>query len=250
MKNRLVEYDEILSNCGARTVYDNCLFKSQIELHDNWRDIILKRHHRFIYAYINSNYNIKKTKSIINYPIKDLEAIFLRIQSQFEIYESDNTVVFKDMCLNIYNQSVLSNNIFKKKEEVEMFEGLDIEDDIPEDIKILSNIIEEIEKYNNSIGADKKINRQERISEIVRILAKIDDVGRYEKIFPKTVYDCINLLIDSIGVKLIDIDLIAKKMKKNTNYVFQIILGKKNPRCISEKGILLTLKDYVEKELD
>lgn len=108
----LVKYDEILNNCGARTTFDSYGFEQLLKRYMfNWKNIILQRHYPFVELYIKHKGNMSKISKDIGYPIIDLRAIFLRIQSQFEIYDEDNSAIFVDMVLNVHGLPVITGEL-------------------------------------------------------------------------------------------------------------------------------------------
>ena len=108
----LVNYEEILTNCGARTTFDSYGFDRLLKQYMfNWKNIILKRHHPFVEFYIKHKGNMSKVSKSVGYPIVDLRAIFLRIQSQFELYEEDDNSVFVDMVLNVYGLPIITREL-------------------------------------------------------------------------------------------------------------------------------------------
>lgn len=286
--NNVVEYHEVLTNCGARISFDPHTLQSQLKYYKNWQNIILKRHHQFVLSYLNNNFNLKKVKESLGYPIKDLESILLRVQSQFEMYEENNDIIFKDMYISVYNKGVFSNNIKEKKEnpivsvlqdilftEIEIPEENEKEEVIEENIIIEENtveqdiIVKEIKNDSEKIYSDykndkeffksiitnhtkfvdsylennKKIVRKDKINNLIELLSKIDNIEKYKDIFTDKIYNSVCLLMDGM-----DVETISKQLKINKYYLTQILVGKENPRCVNEKGIIMLLQEYIDKE--
>ena len=258
MKN-IVEYNEILNNCGHRISFDTNMLRLQLKRHANWKDIILKRHHEFVLAYLECNYDLAKVKKITQYGIKDLESILLRVQSQFEIYEENNASVFKDMYINVYGANIFSNNIKEKK--VEQIDSSDIifneeddqmmafktkeQDKIKERDKVKQVIKNTIKSYNDFMVKNYNAIRAKKIDNMINSLSKLDNPEVLKDIFPYEMYRRIDLLIKGSSI-----DMIVKQYKLNKSYLLLSLVGSKNPKCNYDKGIIRFLEEYLKKNYD
>lgn len=259
----LVKYDEILNNCGTRKSFDtygfNLLFKKYIF---NWKQIILKRHHFFLESYINNKGNFLKMSKETGYSETDLKSIFLRIQSQFEIYDENNSAVFMDMVCNVQGLPIIAGDKEfdkyiaenKKLHEIKKtLENLSVKKSnkiIPinsNDSKIKSvdlidytdikTIISELNCYLNKNG---NASRSEKIKKYVEQFKRLENISEIEQYISNKAYKALILLINDKTIKEI-----CEELNSQQSYLMCCILGRNNPRSKTEKGVLKLLETSI-----
>ena len=82
-----IQYRKVLDNCMSRTQGDLNKIKDYIKKYNNWNEFIVDRHLKYIKDFKNCNYDIRELSKITGIAVTHLLSIFLRIESQFEIYE-------------------------------------------------------------------------------------------------------------------------------------------------------------------
>ncbi len=233
---KIVSYEEILTNCGARTNVELNILNEYLLKFENWKEIILSRHHRFINLYIEGEQDLNFVKEETGFTIADLKSLFLRIQSQFEIYDdSSEDIVFKDMYVDIYNLPVLTTN-FKsiKKQEKEIVEVNDVD---PIDLLLEITI-----KYNDFIKSyEKPPTRFEKLNKIVELFKDYPDTELLKSIFVPNIYNSLFLLM--AGKSL---EETSEQLNLSAQYLLQILSGAKKPRSFNEKGIMRIMDDYLK----
>lgn len=254
----LTKYDVILNNCGARTVFEAKVFDKLLKKYIfNWKKIILKRHHEFIESYLNHKGNLKEVGKELKYPVTDLRAIFLRIQSQFELYDEDNTLTFMDMVMNVYGLPIIAGELdfieFKtenKKEELKKKSVLEqVHSNQTEIIDITDQIINQV---SNSVVVEGKYNLETLIERLKQYnienqkTPRLKKIEHYRKEFKKLEsLDVVKNIVSSKMYGLLQglvqdrtLDQIAEEIDSSTAYLIPLLLGCKNPRSKSEYGIV------------
>lgn len=267
----LVNYEEILTNCGARTTFDAYGFDKLLKQYMfNWKDIILKRHHPFVEYYIKHKGNMSKVSKSVGYSIIDLRAIFLRIQSQFELYEENENSVFVDMVLNVYGLPIITGEleyeeyISKNKKKLTL-ETVFNEIELDQTDIIESNIenSEDDEDIRDDLDNECNIEEVNEIIDIHTVLKNIEDylennpkatrtdkLNKYGEEFKKlkdisVVKDCLStrayraLIMLSAGKS---INEISSQLNSAVSYLMCCILGRNNPRSKTESGVLELIK--------
>lgn len=266
----LVKYDEILNNCGVRTIFDSYGFEKLLKKYIfNWKNIIIKRHHQFVESYIKNKGNMSKVSKDIGYPMTDLRAIFLRIQSQFELYDEDNDIVFADMVLGINGLPIITGGLdyieyvskYKNQKQLSLKSVLQntdcdnatiieldvckhdntIEDNLPvNDVKEfidISTVLKNIEEYLKNNSTDKRTNKLSKYGEE---FGKLEDISIIKQYVSKKAYEALVLLTQ--GKSLKDI---SKELNSPECYLICCILGRNNPRSKTEFGIIKLIKPFI-----
>ena len=96
----LVVYNDIMNNCNTRKQANMEKINEYIERYSNWDKIILDRHVKFIKQYLINDKSVNGTAKSMEMSVKDLLSIFLRIESQFELYE-EKGLKFRDLILSV-----------------------------------------------------------------------------------------------------------------------------------------------------
>lgn len=213
-------YNKIIDNCGERKEANVNKLKGYILKHD-WKNIILKRHHKFIKAYLSNDFELLKTSKETEYSQRDLLSIFLRIESQFELYEKEN---------NKFEDLITNKDDIKKCAPGTKLEGrrFKIKPNLPTINKIVIN-------PNSGNESKDKI--------LIDILSTIKDKTKLKDILDESSYQSVMYLYDGLSI-----DEIAIKKKKNKQYVLTNLIGAKNPRSKCEMGIKRFI-DANKKEL-
>lgn len=83
-----LNYIDVLNNCETRIYADMKKVNEYINKYkNNYEDIIIKRHQKYIKEYIKSGYDLFTLAKNIKVSSGNLLSIFLRIESQFDLYE-------------------------------------------------------------------------------------------------------------------------------------------------------------------
>jgi hypothetical protein len=97
-KQDIYDYNAIIVNIKGRTEYNKDKLDIFLIKYPDWKNFILKRHHKFLEYYELNNNDIKKLAEKFDYTPIQMAMILLRIQSQFEIYDNDkNFKGFSDL---------------------------------------------------------------------------------------------------------------------------------------------------------
>lgn len=272
----LTKYNVILDNCGTRTVFEVVKFNKLLRKYTfNWKKIILKRHHPFIEAYIECNGNMSTIGQRLKYSTADLRAIFLRIQSQFELYDEDNSLTFMDMIVSVYGLPIISGDlnfaeyIQDKKEQtkltkeyvLEKFVGeeMDFNADSADSINSINSVdsveesnIEDVEeivqvsKYaslkdvvktlKEYIDKNPTAKRHDKLIKYANEFNKLEDISIISELINKKAYKGLLGLMDGKTLNEIACDI-----GSSTDYLTYTILGYGKPRTKSEMGILRVL---------
>ena len=83
-----LNYIDVLNNCETR-IYANMKKVNEYinKYKNNYEDIIIKRHQEYVKEYIESGYDLFILAKNIKVSSNNLLSIFLRIESQFDLYE-------------------------------------------------------------------------------------------------------------------------------------------------------------------
>ena len=241
---KIVSYEEILTNCGERINVELSALNEYLLKFENWKEIILTRHHQFIDLYIKGKYNLKFVKEETGFSVADLQSLFLRIQSQFEIYdESKEDIVFKDMYVDIYNLPVLTTN-FKnvKKQEKEIEKTEEVFEQVEPQVDPNMLLLKITEKYQNFINSfEKQPTRMEKLQKLVELFKNYPDMELLKSIFVPNIYNSLCLLL--AGKSL---EETAEQLNLSSQYLLQLLSGAKKPRNSNEKGIIRIVNSYLK----
>ncbi len=92
-----LNYLDVLTNCKYRSSADmNKVQQYVLKYNKEYKDIIIKRHQDYVTAYIKSGYSLQKLSKAVEIPATTLLSIFLRIESQFNLYEAYEVKMIKD----------------------------------------------------------------------------------------------------------------------------------------------------------
>ena len=272
----LVNYEAILTNCGARTTFDTYGFDRLLRRYIfDWKDIILKRHHPFVEYYIKHKGNMSKVSKSVGYSIVDLRAIFLRIQSQFELYEEDENSVFVDMVLNIYGLPIITRELEyeeyisknKKKLTLEtVFDDMELDETDIDESNECDEFVDDLQVtfddtyYNQDIISDKDdsdfldigtvlqniesylesnptVKRSDKLKKYGEEFKKLKDISIVAKCLSARVYKTLVMLTEDKTI-----DEISLQLNSSKSYLICCILGRNNPRSKTEHGIIELIK--------
>lgn len=247
---KIIDYGQILTNCGYRVAADFDILNTYINKYSNWESFILNRHHVFLKKYIEHNYNLKRLKEDVGYTLTDLSSIFLRIQSQFELIDSSNEeVAFRDMYLDIYNFPVLSASFFNKKNEIdEKVEEEQIKPEEPMSTKeTMTIMVEYIKEYIESKEnvEKRKFSRKDKLDLLINTfkLYRNDQLmEEISSIMSPNLFKSFELLLNGV-----ELEEVGKKMSLTSQYLLQSLSGTKNPRSFNELGILRLMERHLKK---
>lgn len=272
----LTKYDIILENCGARTCYEPNLFNDLLRKYAfNWKKIILKRHHQFVESYLKNKGNINLISKELKYAIVDLKSILLRIQSQFELYDEDDSLTFMDMVVNIQGLPIIAGDLdfsqfinekkklLKKEEVLEELVGEEFDFET-ENITPLEIFVEEENKIeetsiDETIDETKKVEildlktvtsnirkfldnnpkakRSEKLAKYIEEFNKVEDISVIEYAVTEKSYKTLIGLMN--GKTLAQL---SNELKSSENYLFYSVVGYNNARTRSELGIVKILE--------
>lgn len=227
----IINYDSIIENCKRRTGANFNKINEYITEYD-WKTFILKRHQTFIKKYIDTNYDIKKTSNFFNYSIKDLSSIFLRIESQFEIYSKSTSMLkFSDLIFNV--DQLMRHPLTDNSYDVKKIEKSTRENK--------TNKILPAKKKLQKIEINPKLNIPEKNDKLILILEEMKNLPNLVEIIGPT----INLYVEELlnGRSIAEI---AKNKKRNEKYLISMLVGRKNPRSHNEMGLERLLKKFKE----
>jgi hypothetical protein len=228
-----ISYDEILDNCGRRFEADFERIDEYINKFE-WGKFILPRHKKLIESYIKSNNDIDVMSKSIGITRSDIRAIFLRIESQFEIYKNNNDVIFIEYLINenvepIKTKKMVNRSMIATKSHV---------DNLNKSLPLIEDItLTKKEKIIKKINPRSKNTEKDKI--IKKALLSILELNDYTKVFTPTMLCYIDDLFEGLSI-----DEISNKRKRNKQYILYTLVGKTRPRVQCEKGLTLILEEY------
>lgn len=238
---KIISYDRILENCIKRTSGDLKNIKKYIEKYE-WKNIIIERHQNFINEYIKKDYNLTSLSLELKLSSADLLSIFLRIESQFELYEElGPDIIFKDLAVS-YEK--LAEHPLIKSRVNEINDKKKVKNKTRKQIKSASPIkrikpIEQIKpaepiKVVEPIKEIIKPNtgNTQRDSKLTELLIRARNMDNLEEVIGSTRYIYVKDLLKGKSIAQI-----AASRKKNSKYLLSSLLGVKNPRSNCEMGL-------------
>lgn len=228
----MVTYNDILDNCWYRKIADMDKINIYLDKYP-WKDFIIKRHQRIIRLYIDNNYDLKEVGEKMGFAVDKMKALFLRIQSQFEIYEMNKEAHFVDCQKDIDDFDKLINAINSNKEE-----------DIKEtNTKKLLEYKTHPQKSLNNYLQGLNTERNEKLEKIKKEIRK-EGLGNLKEALGKTIFKVSKDLLNELTI-----EEIAKKQKLSIKYLKSIIFGMKSGKVRSRKGIIRLIEEYRQKDL-
>jgi predicted DNA-binding protein YlxM (UPF0122 family) len=221
------DYNEVLDNCGFRTKADMDNIKIYIKKH-NWRDILTYRHKQFVENYINNDFDLIKTGKFMGYNCGELLAIFLRIESQFELFEKYNpkTEIKEKVAEKIKPEEVIKvhNPIGRTKKVT-----------IPEKIEVIYKKPNEIKEFK----ANPQTGKSYKDEVILKGLERANKIKNLQDLIPAPMYKTIMELFEGLTMKEI-----AQKRKGNLAYLISTLVGLEKGRSKTEMGLNRLLDLY------
>lgn len=219
----IISYDTILDNCINRKHANLNKVKEYIGKYD-WESIILPRHIPFIQNYIENKYILDDAVRNSVYSHNDMLSIFLRIESQFELYEKHISEFEK------FNELIIHRDELKNC-------------DINESKKV-KRTYKKREKKKDKIKVNPNMGTKEKDEKIKYALGLIQG-------YPKSKIDTIlgkklaTYVDDLFNGKTISEIAINRKMSEK--YLSNTLLGVKTPRRKSEMGLQKLIEEYDKK---
>jgi hypothetical protein len=209
------DYNKILDNCGTRLEANMIKVKEYIlKYRKSLKSILVSRHVPFVESFIENQFDIIKMSRNTEYSTGELRAIFLRIESQFELYIEDvkNGVIEQP-------KSKVINKVQSKKPQPA----------IPnkEIIKVETLFI------NPNTG------RKEWDEIILAGLEKANKIKNLKEVLPPSIYRTVTELNEGLTMQEI-----ARKRKGNLKYLISTIIGRETGRNKNEIGLIKLLETY------
>jgi predicted DNA-binding protein YlxM (UPF0122 family) len=213
------DYNEVLDNCGFRTKADMDNIIMYIKKH-NWRDILTYRHKQFVEAYINNEFDLLKTARSTGYSCGELLAIFLRIESQFELFEKYNpkSELKEKIRKRIKPRTIKTHKSMNKTETAI--------------ISKKSIIIYKQQHEIKPFKANPQTGKVEKDRIILKGLEKANKIKNLQDILPASIYRTVMELFQGLTMKEI-----ALQRKGNLPYLISTLVGLEKGRNKNELGL-------------
>lgn len=209
------DYNKILDNCGTRLEANMIKVKEYIlKYRRSLKSILVSRHIPFVESFIENQFDIIKMSRNTEYSAGELRAIFLRIESQFELYIEDvkNGVIEQP-------KSKVKNKVKSKN--------------------LQSAIInKEIIKVE-TLFINPNTGRKEWDEIILAGLEKANKITNLKEILPPSIYRTVTELNEGLTMQEI-----TRKRKGNLKYLISTIIGRETGRNKNEIGLIKLLDTY------
>lgn len=214
--------DSYVTKCQADMKMINFL----LDTINDYQNILIPRHHKFVDTYIHYKRNLKMVSVIHGFNEKEIKSIFWRIQRKLLI-EFIELAGANKVTVATTPENFDSFLLWQLKQ---------FRDDADAVFEFIKNRI--VKKFNID-GVTK--NKQEEIEYVLRMLSTYKDLNT---ILPEKAYIVAKDLLDGLSFTEV-----IEKHDRNKKYLLISIIGKPNPRSKAERGWLAYLGDEATKNI-
>jgi hypothetical protein len=214
------DYNKILDNCGTRLEANMIKVKEYIlKYRRSLKSILVSRHIPFVESFIENQFDIIKMSRNTEYSASELRAIFLRIESQFELYIEDvKNGIIEQPKSKVINK-VQSNKLQSNKSQP----------------AIINKEIIKVE----TLFINPNTGRKEWDEIILAGLEKANKITNLKEILPPSIYRTVTELNEGLTMQEI-----TRKRKGNLKYLISTIIGRETGRNKNEIGLIKLLDTY------